>query len=235
MSDPTTMVERTLVLPEFGSERSTALDDPRTRSTVGPALSSRPPWPVPAALATIVAMMAFVVLGAALGRDEGHDPAMRAVPAVAGRPADTLVVPPAAPNAVLAIGTADSFTSTILVDRGEDLLAALAINPSAVAGFEGSPVTGDAVVVQQVFGTDAFSVASSDGGVPVLVYVPGATDELQGFVAGSTEVLFSGTLHPTPSDLGDFLGYEPASVAARAGAYVVAAPETVVQVDPPTV
>ena len=232
MSNPPATVDRTLVLPEVGGERSTTLDVPRPLSPMYVALRYRLPWTVPTAIATIVVRVVFAF---ALTRDGGSELATSGAPTAEGpaTPADTLVAPPAAPNAVLAIGTARSFTSTVQLSDGQDLFAALAANPTG-AGLGGSPVTGDAVVVREVFGSDAFSVASHDGGAPVLVYVPGATDELQGFVPGSTEVLFEGTLYPTPSDLGDFLGYEPASVA-RTGTYVVAVPETVMQVDPPTV
>lgn len=236
MSNPPVTAERTLVLPEARGTRSVALPgDPRSLPPADLALRDRLPWLLPTAIATVLLLgvLAFI-----LSRPSG-DPATAAAgdPVVEGpaTPASTLDVPPPAPNAVLAIGSADSFTSTVLADHDEDLLAALAADPSSAAGLGGAAVTGDAVVVQQVFGADAFSVSSPDGGVPLLVYLPGATDELQGFVPGSTQVLFSGTLHPTPPDLGAFLGYEPASVAARTGAYVVAVPETVMQVDPPTV
>lgn len=196
------------------------------------ALRDPVPWLVPVALGLIVAL---VVAGVAFTLSDGPVPSSNDVSGLADptRPADTLDAPPAAPNAELTIGTAESFTSTIRVADGQDLFGTLATDPGTGTRLGGAPVSGDAVVVQQVFGADAFSVIPASSGAPVLVYLPGATDELAGFVPGVTRVLFAGTLHPAPADLGMFLGSEPASIAARSGAYVVAVPETVVQVSPP--
>jgi hypothetical protein len=188
------------------------------------------PWQLSVALGLVVAL---VVVGVAL-MDEGSSGIDAPALTDPARPADSLDVPPAAPNAELTIGTADSFTSTIRVGDNQDLFGALAADLGASSLLGGAPVSGDAVVVQQVFGSDAFSVIPATGGVPVLVYLPGATDELVGFVPGVTRVVFVGTLHPAPADLGSFLGSEPGSIAARSGAYVVAVPETVVQVSPPS-
>lgn len=210
----------------------TAIDGAPATTTERVERRERVPWMVPVALGLIVAL---VVGGLALILGEG-DPASNDVSAQTdpARPADTLEVPSAAPNAELTIGTADSFTSTIRVGDDEDLFGTLATELGTGSRLGGSPVNGDAVVVHQVFGTDAFSVIPGTGGAPVLVYLPGASDELVGFVPGVTRVLFDGTLHPVPADLGTFLGSEPASIAAGSGAYVVAVPETVVQVSPPS-
>ena len=204
-----------------------------TETTEGVALRDRVPWVAPIAVGLIVAL---AVAGFALTPFGRSDPPTDRVPSVADpvEPADRLAAPPAAPNAELTIGTDESFTSTIRVGLGEDLSSTLATDPAAGTRLGGAPVTGDAVAVQQVFGVDAFSVVPASSGAPVLVYLPGATDELAGFVPGVTRVLFAGTLHPAPADLGTFLGSEPASIAARSGAYVVAVPETVVQVSPPS-
>ena len=239
-----TVIERrrTVVLTEAGPlERRPASDAKVDASANEGATAEMPerialrdpvPWLVPVALGLIVAL---VVAGVALTLSDGSAPSSNDASGLAGpkRPVDTLDAPPAAPNAELTIGNAESFTSTIRVADGEDLFGILATDPGTGPRLGGAPVTGDAVVVQQVFGAEAFSVIPGSNGAPVLVYLPGATDELAGFVPGVTRVLFAGTLHPTPADLGTFLGSEPASIA-RSGAYVVAVPETVVQVSPPS-
>ncbi|MGZ5344788.1 MAG: hypothetical protein ACXWF5_08870 [Actinomycetota bacterium] len=211
---------------------ASAIDTASATTTERVELRDRVPWLVPVALGLIVAL---VVGGLALILGQG-DPSPDDVSAQAdpAQPGLTLDAPPAAANAELTIGTADSFTSTIRVGDDEDLFGTLATDPGAGSRLGGAPVSGDAVVVQQIFGADAFSVISGTSGVPVLVYLPGATDEIVAFVPGVTRVLFVGTLHPMPADLGGFLGSEPASIAARSGAYVVAVPETVVQVSPPS-
>jgi len=232
--------DRTVVLDELEPlERRpadttvvTAIDRASATTTERVERRKSEPWFVPIALGLTVAL---VVGGLALILSDG-DRSSNDVSAQAAiaRPADTLEPPPAAPNAELSIGTADSFTSTIRVGDDEDLFGILATDLAAGSRLGGAPVSGDAGVVEQVFGADAFSVISGTSGVPVVVYLPGATDELVGFIPGVTEVLFVGTLHPVPADLGAFLGSEPASIAARSGAYVVAVPETVVQVSPPS-
>jgi hypothetical protein len=235
--------DRTVVLDEAEPFEGRHGDDTAVDMTANvPAPASMPervvfrervPWPVPVAVALIVAL---VVAGFVLNPGGGSHPSSNEIPALTdpAQPADTLDAPPAAPNAELRIGTADSFTSTIRIGDDEELFGTLATDPGAGSRLGGAPVSGDAVAVQQVFGADAFSVIPGTGGAPVLVYLPGATDELMGFVPRVSRVLFVGTLHPVPADLGGFLGSEPASIAGRSGVYVVAVPETVVQVSPPS-
>ncbi len=223
----------TVVLPEHSRH------EPRAQLGLAPApsptavaLRDRVPWPVPVAVAVIVLL---VVAAFGLTTYEGRDRSTNDVPLVSNpaQPDATLDAPDAAPNGELAAGTPDAFTGSIKVGGNDDLFAILAAGPTAAGRFAGAPVNGDAVVVQQVFGDDAFSVTSPAGGVPVLVYLPGAIDELQAFIPGTT-VMFVGTLQPTPADLGAFLGSEPATVAGSSGVYVVAVPETVFQVSLPT-
>ncbi|MEO8476895.1 MAG: hypothetical protein ABI572_07565 [Actinomycetota bacterium] len=222
-----------VVLPEHPSPGPSAqLGLAPATSPASVALRDRVPWPVPVAVAVIVLL---VVAAFSLTTYEGRDRSTNDVPLV-GNPAQpdaTLDAPGAAPNGELAIGTPGAFTGSIRVGRNEDLLAILSADPTSAGRLAGAPVNGDAAVVQRVFGDDAFSVASPDGGVSVLVYVPGAIDELQGFIPGTT-VMFVGTLQPTPADLEAFLGSEPASIASSSGVYVVAVPETVFQVSVPT-
>jgi hypothetical protein len=215
--DVRTEDDRTIVLPEA---------EPASVDAIG---RDRVPWVVAAAVGAVVLV---VVALFALTLVEGEDPATEDVPGVdnpASPPTD-VPVPTAAPNASLALGTAESFASTVLVGDDRDLFDVLATDPSR---FAGAPVNGDAPEVRQVFGDDAFSVTDATGRGPILVFVPGATDELEGFLPG-TKVLFVGTVHPTPADLGSFLGAGPAAIADATGVYVVAVPETVMHITPPT-
>lgn len=120
-------------------------------------------------------------------------------------------------------------TQTVNVDEGLDVLALSAI-PASLTPYHGAPFTADGVVVQEVFGPDAFTVASPTG-VEMLVYLaPMGEPELPTVIAGQ-ELTFLGTLMPVRPDF-SFLVGPTAATAAPSGTYLYAVPETIRLVTP---
>lgn len=183
---------------------------PARRRGLGAAVA---PWVTFFAVGVVVAIALFVWL-LARGRngDEGVAPIP---PGTSEAEADAVADEP---------DVAWFRSRTVNVDDGQDLMA-LASNPAALAEYHGAPITADAVVVNEVFGTEAFTILSPTG-QEMLVYVApvGGSDFVS--VATGQEIAFIGTLMPVQGDFQFLVGTAAAPEASPAGAYLSAVPQT---------
>jgi hypothetical protein len=116
-------------------------------------------------------------------------------------------------------------TQTVNVDRGQDVLA-MAANPSSLVPYFGAPITADGVVVNEVFGPEAFTVTSATG-VEMLVYVAKQGEPDFVAVTPGQEITFLGTLMPVRDDFGYLVGPTAVPAAQPADAYLYAVPQTI--------
>lgn len=118
-----------------------------------------------------------------------------------------------------------SRTRTVNVDRGSDVLA-MASNPASLARYYGAPITADGVVVNEVFGPEAFTVLSPTG-QEMLVYVAPQGEPEFVAVSPGQEITFLGTLMPVRGDFGFLVGAPAVPAAQPAGAYLSAVAQTI--------
>lgn len=116
-------------------------------------------------------------------------------------------------------------THTVNVHGGIDLLA-LALSPSSLLQYHGAPITADGVVVNDIFGPDAFTVASPSG-TEMLVYVAPQGDTGLIPVTPGSRLTFLATLMPVRPDFQFLVGPAAVPAAVPAGAYLYAVPETI--------
>lgn len=116
-------------------------------------------------------------------------------------------------------------THTVNVDGGIDLLS-LAPSPSSLLQYHGAPITADGVVVNEIFGPDAFTVASPSG-AEMLVYVAPQGDTGLIPVTPGSRLTFLATLMPVRPDFQFLVGPAAVPAALPAGAYLYAVPETI--------
>jgi hypothetical protein len=125
--------------------------------------------------------------------------------------------------AALSIPVPESYrTHTANVWGSIDVLAVADFGPGAADIYVGSVTTGDGPLVEQLFGDQAFAIASPTGAtiVAFMPYQAGVVPEF------GQQVTFVGTLMPVPDDFAAMVGSEAASIGSRTDVYVTVVPET---------